>query len=175
MSDCSGRVKALLLAGGLGTRLRPLTDTIPKCLVTIDGRPLLSFWVECLVEAHIREARINTHAHAEQVRAYIDSVNAESALRLLESREPDLLGSAGTVTANADLADGAEQVVIIYADNLSDIDLRPLIAFHCRHGDPLTMVLFRSPNPRQCAGLRRAGWSGPNRLREVRREAGAAG
>ena len=48
------------------------------------------------------------------------------------------------------MADGADQVVIIYADNLSDIDLRPLIAFHRRHGDSLTMVLFRAPNPRAC-------------------------
>ena len=62
----------------------------------------------------------------------------------------ELLGSAGTVTANADLADDADEIVIIYADNLSDIDLRPLLAFHRQHGDPLTMVLFRAPNPRAC-------------------------
>ena len=63
-----GNVKALLLAGGMGTRLRPLTDTIPKCLVPIGGRPLLDFWVDRLAEAGIREARINTHALADQVR-----------------------------------------------------------------------------------------------------------
>ena len=67
-----------------------------------------------------------------------------------ESYEPVLLGSAGTVAANADLAEGADEIVIIYADNLSDIDLRPLLAFHRQHGDPLTMVLFRAPNPRAC-------------------------
>ena len=61
-----------------------------------------------------------------------------------------LLGSAGTVTANADLADVADQIVIIYADNLSDIDLRPLLEFHRSHDDPFTMVLFRAPNPRAC-------------------------
>ena len=124
----AAQVKALLLAGGLGTRLRPLTDAVPKCLVRIAGRPLLDFWVGCLAEAGIAEARVNTHAHAERVRAYIDSVNAEGWLRLVESHEPELLGSAGTVAANADLADGATEIVIIYADNLSDVDLRPLIA-----------------------------------------------
>ena len=71
------RAKALILAGGLGTRLRPLTDTIPKCLVPIRGRALLDYWVECLAEAGIREARINTHAHADRVREYIGAVNAE--------------------------------------------------------------------------------------------------
>jgi D,D-heptose 1,7-bisphosphate phosphatase len=150
MSGRTGRVKALLLAGGLGTRLYPLTATVPKCLVPIAGRLLLDVWVDCLAEAGISEARINTHALAETVRTYIEQVHAQGRIHLFESHEPTLLGSAGTITANADLADDADQVVIVYADNFSDIDLRPLIAFHCRHGDPLTMVLFRAPDPRAC-------------------------
>ncbi|MGZ3470611.1 MAG: sugar phosphate nucleotidyltransferase, partial [Isosphaeraceae bacterium] len=150
MAKIPGRVKALLLAGGLGTRLRPLTDTVPKCLVTILGRPLLDFWVDRLAEAGIDEARVNTHALADQVRAYIAGVNSEGRAHLVESHEPVLLGSAGTIHANADLADLADQIVIIYADNLSDIDLRPLLDFHRSHKDPFTMVLFRAPNPRAC-------------------------
>jgi NDP-sugar pyrophosphorylase family protein len=150
MPESRGNVKALLLAGGLGTRLRPITDTVPKCLVPINGRPLLNFWLDCLAEAGVVEARINTHSLAEVVRAYIQQANLDGRLRLTETYEPELLGSAGTVTANADLADDAEQVIIIYGDNLSDIDLRPLIAFHRRHGDPMTMLLFRAPNPRAC-------------------------
>ena len=117
----------------------------------IAGRPLLDFWVECLVEAGIPEARINTHAHAGACREPISSRSTPTAgFAWSESYEPELLGSAGTVTANADLADGADEIVIIYADNFSDIDLRPLLAFHRQHGDPLTMVLFRAPNPRAC-------------------------
>jgi D,D-heptose 1,7-bisphosphate phosphatase len=150
MPVVTGKAKALLLAGGLGTRLRPLTDTVPKCLVSIADRLLLDIWIDRLAEAGIREARVNTHALAEQVRAYIARVNSEGGLHLVESYEPVLLGSAGTVTANADLADDADQIVIIYADNLSDVDLRPLLAFHRAHSDPLTMVLFRAPNPRAC-------------------------
>jgi histidinol-phosphate phosphatase family protein len=143
-------VKALLLAGGLGTRLRPLTDTVPKCLVPVLDRPLLDYWVDRLAEAGIDEARLNTHALAEQVRAYIAGVNSAGRVHLVESHEPVLLGSAGTITANADLADLADQIVIIYADNLSDIDLGPLLEFHRSHKDPFTMVLFRAPNPRSC-------------------------
>jgi D,D-heptose 1,7-bisphosphate phosphatase len=150
MPNTRERVKALLLAGGLGTRLRPLTDTIPKCLVPILDRPLLDFWIDRLAEAGIHEARINTHSLAEQARAYIARVNSEGRLHLVESFEPVLLGSAGTVAANADLADLADQIVIIYADNLSDIDLRPLLAFHRAHTERFTMVLFRAPNPRAC-------------------------
>jgi D,D-heptose 1,7-bisphosphate phosphatase len=150
MTERAGRIKSLLLAGGLGTRLRPLTDSVPKCLISIDGRPLLDIWIRRLVECGIREARINTHALAETVRTHIAQVNAENELRLVEAHEPVLLGSAGTITANADLADDVDEIVVVYADNFSDIDLRPLIAFHREHADPLTVVLFRAPNPCAC-------------------------
>ena len=174
----AARVKALLLAGGLGTRLRPLTDTIPKCLVPIAGRPLLEYWVDRLADAGIAEARVNTHAHADQVRDYIGSVNAEGRLHLAESYEPELLGSAGTIAANADLADDADEVVIVYADNFSDVDLRPLLAFHRWHGDPFTMLLFRAPNPRACGIAEldaRAGSSRSSRSRSGRERPGQRG
>ena len=150
MTDRAGRIKSLLLAGGLGTRLRPLTDSVPKCLIPIAGRPLLDIWIQCLVECGVREARINTHALAETVCAHIAQINANNGLRLVATHEPVLLGSAGTITANANLADDVDEIVIIYADNFSDIDLRPLIAFHRGHADPLTMVLFEAPNPCAC-------------------------
>ena len=141
---------ALLLAAGLGTRLRPLTDTMPKCLVPIAGRPLLDYWIDRLVEAGIHTARINTHALAGQVESYVSGINSRGQVRLTEAYEPTLLGSAGTVTANADLADDADLIVIIYADNLSDMSLSSLLAFHRSHNDPFTMVLFHAPNPRAC-------------------------
>jgi D,D-heptose 1,7-bisphosphate phosphatase len=151
----TSETKAIILAGGLGTRLRPLTDIIPKCLVPIGDRPLLDYWVDALAKAGVREARVNNHAHADQVRAYVAAVSASNRLRLDESYEPVLLGSAGTITANADLADGADVVIIVYADNFSDVDLEAMLAFHRSHDDPFTMLLFRAPNPKACgiAGL----------------------
>ena len=139
--------RAIILAGGLGTRLRPLTDSLPKCLVPIGGRPLLDYWVDALAEAGVRQARVNNHAHPGQVRAYVDEVTASGRLALRESHEPELLGSAGTIAANADLADGAGVVIIIHADNFSDVDLGRMLAFHRSHDDPFTILLFRAPNP----------------------------
>jgi D,D-heptose 1,7-bisphosphate phosphatase len=150
MTDRVGRTKALVLAAGLGTRLRPLTDSVPKCLIPIAGRPLLDIWIQRLIECGIREARINTHALASAVNAHIAQINALNNFVLIEAHEPVLLGSAGTVTANMDLANDVDDIVIIYADNFSDIDLRPLLSFHRAHSDPLTMVLFRSPTPSAC-------------------------
>jgi len=146
----TGNARAIVLAAGLGTRLRPLTDSVPKCLVPIAGRPLLDYWVDRLEAAGIREAWVNSHAHPDQVRGYVDAVDRSGRVRLAESYEPELLGSAGTIAANADLADDCDDVVIIYADNFSDVDLGRMLAFHRGHGDPLTMLLFRAPNPRAC-------------------------
>lgn len=142
--------KALLLAGGLGTRLRPITETVPKCLVPVAGKPMLDYWYDALERAGIHQVLLNTHHHADQVRAHIARTNASRALTVTEAYEPELLGSAGTVHANRGWADDAEEIVIIYADNLSDIDLSALVAFHRAHDDPFTMVLFHTAYPKQC-------------------------
>lgn len=141
---------ALLLAGGLGTRLRPLTDRIPKCLVPIAGRPLLSYWRDSLASAGVGEVRINTHHLPDPVRAWIEESNGLGGPRFSESHEPTLLGSAGTISANRDLADCGDEVIVVYADNLSTVDLAAAIAYHRSHPDPFTMVLFETDEPRRC-------------------------
>lgn len=144
------KVKVLLLAAGLGTRLRPVTDAIPKCLVPIAGRPLLDYWSDRLAEAGIREALINTHTHADQVRSHIGRSNQGGGVRFSEFHEPRLLGSAGTIAANPAYASDADAIVVIYADNLSDVDLHGLLSFHASHPDPLSMLLFRAADPSAC-------------------------
>lgn len=144
------KTKALLLAGGLGTRLRPLTDVTPKCLVPVAGKPMLDYWIDAL-EAHgVHEALLNTHHLREQVKRWLDGANASRNITVAEAYEPELLGSAGTVAANREWAAGADAVIIIYADNLSDIDLGALVAFHTAHSDPMTMALFHTPYPEKC-------------------------
>ena len=146
----SRRTKAVILGAGIGSRLRPITDTVPKVLVPVAGRPILDYWTEKLVRAGVREALLNTHALPDQVRAYIADVHACGLMKITESYEPVLLGSGGTLAANADWADDADQVIIIYPDNLSTVDLSAMLEYHEGHGDPFTMLLFRTPNPRGC-------------------------
>lgn len=150
MANRADRTRALILAGGLGTRLRPLTDAVAKCLVEIDGRPLLDYWFDRLAEAGIRDVVINNHHLPEQVRSYIADRNESGRFAVREAFEPTLLGSAGTVTANRALADGAESIVVIYADNLSNADLDAMIDFHESHDDPFTLLLFHTPYPKKC-------------------------
>lgn len=143
------RWKALILAGGLGTRLRPLTETTPKCLVPVAGRPLLEYWFRALDAAGIRDVLINTHHLPEQVRSFIEDKNADG-WTVTESWEPELLGSAGTITANRPWCDDAENCLIIYADNLSTVALSPFLKFHAEHDDPFSMLLFRTNRPQAC-------------------------
>lgn len=143
-------VKALLLAGGLGTRLRPLTETVPKCLVPIAGASLLDRWVDALVQAGVQEAMINTHHLVLPVRKAIRRINTTTRLHLTETFEPELLGSAGTIAANREFCVAASALLVIYTDNLSDIELTDLLHFHCSHTDSITMLLFHAAVPQAC-------------------------
>lgn len=150
MSQPMAKTRALLLAGGLGTRLRPLTETTPKCLIPLAGRPMLDYWLDALEAAGIDAALLNTHHLRDAVKTWLDAANAGRRVQISEAYEPELLGSAGTVAANRGWADGVDTVLVIYADNLSTIDLSAFLAFHEAHDDPFTMALFHAPNPRAC-------------------------
>ena len=91
-------MKAFLLAAGHGTRLRPLTDNIPKCLVPIRGVSMLDIWLELCRRAGISDLFVNLHAHADIVRAALK--DSHSGVKVLLSEEKVLLGSAGTLLSN---------------------------------------------------------------------------
>jgi len=145
-----GSTKAVLLAAGLGTRLRPLTGHTPKCLVEIGGEALLGRWLAALAAAGVGEALLNTHHLADAVKRYIDEAAGRWPVRVTLFHEPALLGSAGTLAANASWADDADDCLIVYADNDSDADLAALLRRHREAAAPLTMMLFRAEDPSAC-------------------------
>ena len=116
-------MKAFLLAAGKGTRLRPFTNKHPKCLVQVNSKPLLEIWFEALVQSGITQVMINKHHHSDQVEDYIKQ-NKFSGLEIFQFYEHELLGSAGTVAANSDFIGRDEDFLVIYADNLTDLDLK---------------------------------------------------
>lgn len=142
-------MKAFLLAAGKGTRLRPITDHTPKCLVPIRGKPLLEIWLELLRRHGTEDVLINTHHHAEKVTEFIGHYD-HARPRVSLTYEPDLLGSAGTLWRNRDFVKQEKDFLIIYADNLTDVPLDHVIQFHRRHAGALTMALFRSREPKSC-------------------------
>ena len=138
-------MKAVLLIAGLGTRLRPLTESTPKCLLPIGGKPLLGIWFDKLVDAGVSEVLVNTHWLADQVRDFIEN-HCPSQLSITISHEPVLLGSAGTLAANRDFFDD-QPFFIIYGDNLSDVDLADLYSSHLEHNPVMTLGTFEAEFP----------------------------
>ena len=138
-------MKAFLLAAGVGSRLRPITDTIPKCMVEIDGRPLLDIWLDAFDQAGVTEVLVNLHHRPDAVRQHIAGRTGPPAVRLVF--EPDLLGSAGTLLANRDWVGGEESFLVCNADNLTDFDLRSLVEAHEQHDAIATLTVFRSDRP----------------------------
>ena len=143
-------LRALLLAAGLGTRLRPLTLHTPKCLVPIHGEPLLGRWLRQLEAAGCEAVLINTHYLADQVLAFLGERPA-SAMAVETVHEPELLGTAGTLLANRAFFGGATGL-LIHADNAMGGDLGGLLEAHAarRTDCLLTMLTFRTDQPRSC-------------------------
>jgi len=141
-------LKAFLLAAGHGTRLKPLTDNLPKCLVPIRGVPMLEIWLEICRQAGIDEVLINLHAHAEMVREALNRNTTGVDVRL--SEEPTLLGSAGTLLANRDWVARDSIFWVLYGDVLTTTNLCRMLDFH-RDRDPVaTIALYQVEDPRRC-------------------------
>ena len=149
MSSALSGVRALLLAGGFGTRLRPLTYHTPKCLVAIGGKPLLAYWLDTLFSAGIERVLINTHYLPEQVEDFCAISPHSSQIDLIH--EPELLGTAGTLRANRAYFENGT-TLLAHADNLTLFDPQAFMAKH--HSRPpkclATMMTFETDTPSSC-------------------------
>jgi mannose-1-phosphate guanylyltransferase len=141
-------MKAFLLAGGHGTRLRPLTDTTPKCLLPIRGTPILQIWFELCRQFDIGEVLINLHSPGDVVRRFVEEHEDGLTISLFE--ESTLLGSAGTILANRDWIRKEDSFWVFYADVLTTTNLTQILDFHNSHGQIATIGTYEVPNPSRC-------------------------
>lgn len=142
-------MRSILLAAGLGTRLRPLTNTIPKCLVPIKGKPLLEIWLERLTQAGMGPFLVNTHYLAEQVDAFVEASPYREQVTMVH--ESELHGTAGTLIENLGFFQGKDGM-LIHADNYCMADL-PVFEQAHRQRPPecvMTMMTFRTDTPSTC-------------------------
>ena len=143
-------MKALLLAAGLGTRLQPLTNDWPKCLMPINKRPLLEYWLEILRQQNIRDVVVNTHHHASIVESFLNQSQYSSWVKV--AYEDILLGTAGTIRANYNYLKG-EQILVIHADNWCCCNFSDFVAYH-KNDRPkntmMTMMTFDCDMPESC-------------------------
>jgi len=142
-------MQAILLAGGLGTRLRPLTNHTPKCLIPINGVPLLDYWLNLLLPNGIDEILVNTHYLPDEVSRHI--ANSPWRERISLVHEEHLLGTAGTVLANEGFFRG-RAFLVAHADNLTLFDVRSFLQTHANRADGIeaTMMTFDTDSPQSC-------------------------
>jgi len=143
-------VRAMLLAAGYGTRLRPITNQIPKCLVEIQGKPLLGHWINKLEDLNLESIVINTHYLSEKVDKFLDK-HFSNTLKIEKTYEKILLGTSGTLFQNINFFSGSIGM-LIHADNYTKADISGLLKAHINRPSHciLTMLTFDSLNPSSC-------------------------
>jgi NDP-sugar pyrophosphorylase family protein len=140
-------VKALLLAAGEGTRLRPLTLDRPKAMVEVAGRPAVAYELEWLKAQGATEVAINLFHRPDVLRDFIGD-GARFGLRVRYSPEaPVAFGTAGALDPLRDFLAGEEVFVVLYGDVLTNLDLAPVLAQHRAMGADATVVVGRVENP----------------------------
>ena len=142
-------MRAILLSAGLGTRLRPITNNTPKCLVPINGVPLLHIWLERLTAAGIGPFLVNTHYLANKVNAFIEESSFRTKTKV--TFEENLLGTAGTLIKNLDFFQGGNGL-LIHTDNYCLADFSVFERAHNNRpsGCLMTMMTFRTDAPSSC-------------------------
>ena len=146
-------MKAMVLAAGLGTRLRPLTDDRPKALVTVGGRTLLEIVLERLRGFGVREVIVNVHHHAEMICAYLKE-SGNFGMRVEVSREEELLETGGGIKKAAwfFLERGSDEPFLVHnVDVLSAIDLAGMVRFHRECGALATLAVQKRETARPLA------------------------
>lgn len=133
-------MKAMLLAAGLGTRLAPLTDHLPKCMVPVAGKPVLQHNIEWLRSQGVTDLVVNLHRYPEMVTDYFGD-GRQFGVRLNYSPEAEMLGTAGALWGARRFLN-SERFWVIYADNLINCSLKRMESLHLAKRATLTMALF---------------------------------
>ena len=138
-----------MLSAGLGTRLRPITDHVPKCLVNIRGKPLLAYWLDMLLPTGIERVLINKHYLPETVNAFVKQSDWVNQIDIVY--EPFLLGTGGTVLSNRNYFSD-QPFMVAHADNLTRFDVKRFIDAHANRasGTEITMMTFKTDAPQSC-------------------------
>jgi len=143
------KIRAIILSAGLGTRLQPLTNHLPKCLMPVNGRPLLEYWLKALNDADVGPILVNLHYMSDIVKEWIEkscfSKNVETVF------EEQLLGTGGTLLENKHFFKD-HPTMLIHGDNLCKADFNDFIKAHFSRppGTEITMMTFDTQTPKTC-------------------------
>lgn len=140
-------MNAFIFAAGLGTRLKPLTDTMPKALVPVGGKPLLAHVIEKLKAAGCKKIVINIHHFGDMIIDYVKSQNNFGVEILFSDERQMLLETGGAIKHAVDLL-GDEPFLIHNVDILSNVDLKALIAAHSKADSAATLLVSKRNSTR---------------------------
>lgn len=143
MPETGGSLRGMVLCAGYGTRLRPLTDLVPKPLLPVGGRALLDLAVASLDHAGVGPIVVNTHHLGDQVAAHLAA--RADALRFTLSPEAEILGTGGALDGARAFLAQADEILLHNGDVLTDVDLAPLLAAHRALGAVATLLLVDCP------------------------------
>lgn len=135
-------MKALILAAGFGTRLKPFTEKFPKPLVPVNGIPLVLYTLAFLKHSGVCEVVMNLHHLGEEIPKLLKN-GAEIGMKIRYSREPKILGTGGGIKKALSLLD--EDTLVVNGDVIADFDLKALIKQHKTRDDVMTMGLYAHP------------------------------
>lgn len=142
-TTCQSGIKAMILAAGLGTRLKPITDQTPKALIPVAGRPLIYYPIALLKKYGIREIAINLHHLGELIKKELGD-GSQLGISITYSYEEEILGTGGGIRQLAPFF-GDQAFFVINADILIDTDLGAIAAFHAKHQALATLVCRPHP------------------------------
>lgn len=142
-------MRALLLAAGFGTRLKPLTDVVPKPLLPVNDTPLILYNLALLKHHGVREVVINLHHLGNQIRRFLGAGRG-LGLKIRYSHEPAILGTGGGIAKAARFFDDA--ILVVNSDVICDLPIRKMLAAH-RSGRVLATLALRSHRDAKRLGI----------------------
>jgi NDP-sugar pyrophosphorylase family protein len=165
-------MKAMVLAAGQGQRLRPLTDSVPKALVPVAGRPMIEYPLLLLRHYGIREIIINLHHFGDQIEAYLGD-GKKFGVEIIYSKEPELLDTGGGLLKAKPFFERGT-FIVINTDVMIDLPLAELIAFHKKAQATATLVLRPDPNADRFGSMEIDSEGRIYRFLNARRQAGVS-
>ena len=144
-------MKAMVLAAGLGSRLRPMTETIPKALIPVAGRPMIEYPLLLLRRYGIKEVVVNLHHLGNPIESYLGN-GSKIGLKIHFSREEKLMNTGGAILkARAFLE--KEPFIVVNADVLIDLPLDRLLSYHRENKAAASLVLRADENVEQYGAI----------------------
>jgi len=125
-------MKAMILAAGLGSRLRPVTNTIPKALVAVKGKTLLQYHIERIIDFGINDIVINVHHFASKVREFLHEKNNFNVNIIISDESDKLLDTGGGIKKASSWLKGDESILIQNVDIYSNIDYKKMLSQHLK-------------------------------------------